>query len=186
MTARTIDAAEAERIGLVNRVVAPERARAGDAGARRRAARQLARRGRPRQARDRRLRAPGARADARDGGRRAGVLRRRRARERRRAAPGRGTGGERLNAWHGVDAGQPIVRDATERDAVACAAIYAPYVLDTAITFESEPPSPADMAVRIATALRSHAWAGARRRGAGGRLRLRWPVPIARRLPVGV
>jgi L-amino acid N-acyltransferase YncA len=58
----------------------------------------------------------------------------------------------------GVDAGQPIVRDASERDAAACAAIYAPYVIDTAITFESEPPSPADMAVRIATALRSHAW----------------------------
>jgi L-amino acid N-acyltransferase YncA len=58
----------------------------------------------------------------------------------------------------GVDAGQPIVRDASERDAAACAAIYAPYVIDTAITFESEPPSPADMAVRIGTALRSHAW----------------------------
>jgi L-amino acid N-acyltransferase YncA len=58
----------------------------------------------------------------------------------------------------GVDAGQPIVRDASERDAAACAAIYAPYVTGTAITFESEPPSAADMAVRIATALRSHAW----------------------------
>jgi L-amino acid N-acyltransferase YncA len=58
----------------------------------------------------------------------------------------------------GVDAGQPIVRDASERDAGACAAIYAPYVTGTAITFESEPPSAADMAVRIATALRSHAW----------------------------
>jgi L-amino acid N-acyltransferase YncA len=58
----------------------------------------------------------------------------------------------------GVDAGQPIVRDASERDAAACAAIYAPYVIGTAITFESEPPSAADMAVRIATALRSHAW----------------------------
>ena len=58
----------------------------------------------------------------------------------------------------GVDAGQPIVRDASERDAAACAAIYAPYVIGTAITFESEPPSPADMAVRIGTALRSHAW----------------------------
>ncbi|HTA33562.1 MAG TPA: GNAT family N-acetyltransferase [Solirubrobacteraceae bacterium] len=58
----------------------------------------------------------------------------------------------------GVDAGQPIVRDASERDAAACAAIYAPYVIDTAITFESEPPSPADMAVRIGAALRTHAW----------------------------
>ena len=58
----------------------------------------------------------------------------------------------------GVDAGQPIVRDASERDAAACAAIYAPYVIGTAITFESEPPSAADMAVRIGTALRSHAW----------------------------
>jgi L-amino acid N-acyltransferase YncA len=58
----------------------------------------------------------------------------------------------------GVDAGQPIVRDASERDAAACAAVYAPYVIDTAVTFESEPPTPADMAVRIATALRGHAW----------------------------
>ncbi len=58
----------------------------------------------------------------------------------------------------GLDAGQPIVRDASERDAAACAAIYAPYVTGTAITFESDPPSPADMAVRIGAALRTHAW----------------------------
>jgi len=58
----------------------------------------------------------------------------------------------------GLDAGQPIVRDASERDAAACAAIYGPYVTDTAITFESEPPTPAEMAVRISTALRGHAW----------------------------
>ncbi len=58
----------------------------------------------------------------------------------------------------GLDAGQPIVRDATERDSAACAAIYAPYVTDTAITFESDPPSPADMAARISAALRTHAW----------------------------
>jgi phosphinothricin acetyltransferase len=50
------------------------------------------------------------------------------------------------------------VRDASERDATACAAIYAPYVTDTAITFETDPPSPADMAGRIAAAARSHAW----------------------------
>jgi phosphinothricin acetyltransferase len=58
----------------------------------------------------------------------------------------------------GIDAGQPIVRDATERDAAACAAIYAPYVTGTAVTFESDPPSPADMAARIGAALRTHAW----------------------------
>lgn len=50
------------------------------------------------------------------------------------------------------------VRDATGRDAAACAAIYRPYVTDTAITFEVEPPSPQDMAGRIADAQRMHAW----------------------------
>lgn len=50
------------------------------------------------------------------------------------------------------------VRDATERDAAACAAIYQPYVTDTAITFEADPPSPEQMAARIADAQRTHAW----------------------------
>ena len=50
------------------------------------------------------------------------------------------------------------VRAATERDAAACAAIYAPYVTDTAITFEDEPPATEQMAARIATAERTHAW----------------------------
>ena len=50
------------------------------------------------------------------------------------------------------------VRDATERDAEACAAIYAPYVTETAVTFEYEPPSPAEMARRITEAQRRHAW----------------------------
>jgi L-amino acid N-acyltransferase YncA len=52
----------------------------------------------------------------------------------------------------------PIIRDATAHDAEACAAIYAPYVTDTAITFETEPPSPAEMGERIGTAARTHAW----------------------------
>ena len=51
-----------------------------------------------------------------------------------------------------------IVRAATDWDAPACAAIYAPYVLDTVISFETDPPSPAEMAERIARALRTHAW----------------------------
>jgi L-amino acid N-acyltransferase YncA len=51
-----------------------------------------------------------------------------------------------------------LIRDATEHDAEACAAIYAPYVADTAITFEYEPPSAAEMARRITAARRTHAW----------------------------
>lgn len=50
------------------------------------------------------------------------------------------------------------VRDATADDAGACAAIYAPYVTESAISFEDEPPSADEMARRIASARRSHAW----------------------------
>ncbi|HEX9335021.1 MAG TPA: GNAT family N-acetyltransferase [Pseudonocardiaceae bacterium] len=50
------------------------------------------------------------------------------------------------------------IRDASDRDAGACAAIYAPYVTDTAISFETEPPTPAEMGSRIAAAQRTHAW----------------------------
>lgn len=51
-----------------------------------------------------------------------------------------------------------LVRDATEADAAACAAIYAPYVTDTAISFETAPPTVEEMAARIAAAQRTHAW----------------------------
>jgi phosphinothricin acetyltransferase len=50
------------------------------------------------------------------------------------------------------------IRGAAERDAEACALIYSPYVLETPITFELEPPSSAEMAARIAAAVREHAW----------------------------
>lgn len=50
------------------------------------------------------------------------------------------------------------VRDASERDGEDCAAIYAPYVIDTAVTFEVDAPSAAEMSQRIDAALRSHAW----------------------------
>ncbi len=53
---------------------------------------------------------------------------------------------------------QPQVRSASAADAVTCAAIYAPYVTDTAITFETVPPGAEEMAERIAAAVRSHAW----------------------------
>jgi L-amino acid N-acyltransferase YncA len=51
-----------------------------------------------------------------------------------------------------------LVRDATLEDAAACAAIYAPYVRDTAISFELEPPGAGELRERIARALASHAW----------------------------
>lgn len=50
------------------------------------------------------------------------------------------------------------IRDASGLDAGACAAIYAHYVTETAISFELDPPSPAEMAERIAAAQKTHAW----------------------------
>src|SRR3954451_5177853 len=50
------------------------------------------------------------------------------------------------------------VRGAGPGDAGACAAIYAPYVRDTAISFELEPPSEAEMAKRIEASNAGHAW----------------------------
>lgn len=57
-----------------------------------------------------------------------------------------------------MSCGGARVRDGSECDAAACAAIYAPYVTDTAITFETHPPPPAEMATRIAAAVRTHSW----------------------------
>jgi L-amino acid N-acyltransferase YncA len=57
-----------------------------------------------------------------------------------------------------MSAGKHFVRDATAQDGAACAAIYAPYVTGTAITFELEPPEPAEMSERIEAALARHAW----------------------------
>jgi phosphinothricin acetyltransferase len=50
------------------------------------------------------------------------------------------------------------IRDGQERDARRCAEIYAPYVLETAISFETEPPTAEEMAQRIAAARESHEW----------------------------
>lgn len=50
------------------------------------------------------------------------------------------------------------IRPATPDDGAPCAAIYAPYVADTAITFELVAPDAAAMADRIAAAQREHAW----------------------------
>ncbi|MBW8172826.1 GNAT family N-acetyltransferase [Ornithinimicrobium sp. Arc0846-15] len=50
------------------------------------------------------------------------------------------------------------IRDATRDDAQACAQIYRPYVLETTITFELEPPSAPEFADRIANAQVKHLW----------------------------
>ena len=50
------------------------------------------------------------------------------------------------------------IREATDDDAAACAAIYAPYVAETTVSFEDEPPSAEEMGRRIARARQEHAW----------------------------
>jgi L-amino acid N-acyltransferase YncA len=50
------------------------------------------------------------------------------------------------------------MRIATERDAEACHAIYAPTVLDTAITFETELPGVEAMRQRIQARLQHYPW----------------------------
>ncbi|MEN0072562.1 MAG: N-acetyltransferase family protein [Propionicimonas sp.] len=54
--------------------------------------------------------------------------------------------------------GSWVVRPATTAAAAACAAIYEPYVRETAITFETEPPTPDQLAARIADFAATHAW----------------------------
>ena len=51
-----------------------------------------------------------------------------------------------------------MIRTATTNDAAACAEIYAPYVTDSVISFETVPPTEAQMAMRIAAALETYAW----------------------------
>jgi phosphinothricin acetyltransferase len=51
-----------------------------------------------------------------------------------------------------------VVRAATPADAEAIAALYAPYVTDTTITFEIDPPDAAAMARRIATVTQAYPW----------------------------
>jgi phosphinothricin acetyltransferase len=54
---------------------------------------------------------------------------------------------------------QPLaVRRATPEDAAACQAIYAPYVEDTAISLETEPPSVAQVRARLESSLATHDW----------------------------
>jgi L-amino acid N-acyltransferase YncA len=51
-----------------------------------------------------------------------------------------------------------LIRAARAEDGAGCAAIYAPFVTETAVSFETEPPTAAQMAERIASCLRTHPW----------------------------
>jgi phosphinothricin acetyltransferase len=51
-----------------------------------------------------------------------------------------------------------VIRIATPADAAAIGTIYAPYVRETPITFETEVPSDAEIAGRIERTLVSHPW----------------------------
>lgn len=57
------------------------------------------------------------------------------------------------------------IRPAVERDAAAIQAIYAPYVVETAISFEDAPPSVEEMAERIARTSATHPYLVAEREG---------------------
>ena len=57
-----------------------------------------------------------------------------------------------------------LIRSAdTERDAAACAAIYAPYVLDGAVSFEEVAPGAEAMGERMARVTVTHPWLVAER-----------------------
>jgi L-amino acid N-acyltransferase YncA len=51
-----------------------------------------------------------------------------------------------------------VIRPAAAGDAAGCLAIYAPFVRDTWVSFETEVPDEAEMASRIAAISASHAW----------------------------
>ena len=81
------------------------------------------------------------------------------------------------------------IRLAIERDAEQVAAVYAPYVTDTVISFESEPPSAGEMRRRIATTLEHYPWLVCERHGRllgyayadahGSRAAYRWSVDVS-------
>lgn len=51
-----------------------------------------------------------------------------------------------------------ILRGATAADGAACAAIYAPFVTHTWVSFELTPPDADEMAARIAACSTTHSW----------------------------
>src|SRR3712207_848971 len=58
-----------------------------------------------------------------------------------------------------------VIRLATERDAEQIAAVYAPNVTDTVISFELEPPTADEMRRRIEVTLQRYPWLVCERQG---------------------
>ncbi|MER7073203.1 N-acetyltransferase family protein [Terrabacter sp. NPDC000476] len=75
-----------------------------------------------------------------------------------RGLPGQRGTGDQTDQPGAPDLRGSLVRDATADDAAACAAIYAPYVTGTTVTFETEAPDATEMARRIAAAQERHAF----------------------------
>ncbi len=57
-----------------------------------------------------------------------------------------------------MDRSTLVIRPAREDDAEAVAAVYAPYVRDTAASFEADAPTTAVMTQRIGDTLETHSW----------------------------
>jgi len=53
---------------------------------------------------------------------------------------------------------ETVIRQATQDDAAQVLAIYTPFVTDTPVTFEIEPPTLPEMAGRIESCLQTHPW----------------------------
>jgi L-amino acid N-acyltransferase YncA len=87
------------------------------------------------------------------------------------------------------NAASAVIRLATERDTEQIAAIYAPNVTDTIISFESEPPSADEMRRRIEGTLERYPWLVCERQGRvlgyayagahGSRAAYRWSVDVS-------
>jgi L-amino acid N-acyltransferase YncA len=85
--------------------------------------------------------------------------------------------------------GSPSIRLATEHDAKQIAAIYAPNVTDTVISFEFEPPSVDEMRQRIEVTLQRYPWLVCERQGRllgyayagahGSRAAYQWSVDVS-------
>jgi phosphinothricin acetyltransferase len=63
-----------------------------------------------------------------------------------------------VKGYDSVTVSNPAIRLATPDDAAAVAAIYAPFVLHTAVSFETEPPSTEEMRSRIEKTMTAHPW----------------------------